>query len=120
MNREIYTVTATQIVTSSLHPEGLKTNVSGYPVDFDSRDYEATEANPNGNGEIALIAGRAEFWKAVKTLRTANNQSRVMWTVKLEQANGREIDRQTFGAFPDITPAQEPTPNTEPEEAEGE
>ena len=38
-----------------------------------------------------------------------------MWTVTLEQANGAQIARKTFGAFPDMTPEPEPEPNTEEE-----
>lgn len=121
MNREIYTVYATQIVTSETHPEGAKSNVAGYPKDFDSRDYEPTTENPNGNQEIALIAARADFWAQVRTLRTANNPKRVMWTVKLERADGREIEREPYGAMPDMTPPPPPeTQITEQNQNQGE
>ena len=105
MNREIYKVFATQVVISENHPEGVMSDIDGFPKAYDSRNYQATQENPNGNSDVALIVARAEFWTEVKALATANNPNRVMWTVKLEQANGREIDRQSKGAFPDLTPA---------------
>lgn len=39
---------------------------------------------------------------------------RAMWTVTLERADGRQIMRESFGAFPDMTPP-EPEPETEAE-----
>jgi len=115
MNREIYKVFATQIVTSNDHPEGLLSNVSGFPKPFDSRDYNATADNPNGDGEIALLDARAEFAKEVVTLRTANNPTRVGWVVTLQRtSDGKEIDRFPFGGYPDMTPP-EPEEETEPE-----
>ena len=54
--REIYTVYATQIVVSEQNPQGILSNVTGYPLPFDSRSYKATETNPNGDGDIALLA----------------------------------------------------------------
>ena len=45
--RQIYIVNATQVVVSEAHPEGLFSVVSGYPKTFDSRNYNATEQNPN-------------------------------------------------------------------------
>ena len=51
---------------------------------------------------------------AVKALTVAANPSRVMWTVTLTQANGVQIARKSWGAFPDMTP-HEPEPETEPE-----
>lgn len=106
--RNIFTVSAIQVVTSESHQEGLKSAVSGYPIDFDSRSYKATAENPNGSEEAALIAARAKFWEAVNTLNMANNANRVMWVVTLEQANGVQIDRKASGAFPDMTPAETP------------
>lgn len=42
------------------------------------------------------------------------NPTRVMMVVTLERADGRQIMRECIGAFPDMTPTTEPTP--EPEE----
>ena len=90
MARQIYTVNAIQVVTSESHPEGVKSNVSNYPKDFDSRNYASEE--------IALIVAQADYADAVKTLSLANN--RAMWTVTLERADGKQIDRKSWGAFP--------------------
>ena len=97
--RQIYTVNAIQVVTSESHPEGVKSNVSGYPKDTDSRNY--------ANEEIALIVAQADYADIVKQLSLSDN--RAMWAVTLERADGKQIDRKSFGAFP-----------VEPEEVEGE
>ena len=114
--RQIYTINATQTIISDAHPEGIKSNVSGYPIERDSRSYGATQRNPNGNTDIALIVAQSDFAKAIETLTLANNPNRTMWTVTLEQANGVQIAKKSVGAFPDMTPA--PEPEEEPGEAE--
>lgn len=103
--RTLYSVNATQVVVSDSHPEGMYSVIQGYPKTYDSRDYEATEQNPDGNDALALIVARAEFADRVKQLSLAHN--RAMWTVTLERADGRQIMRESFGAFPDMTPVQE-------------
>ena len=113
MLRQIYTINAVQIVTSESHPEGMKSNVTGYPKEHDSRSYNATEANPNGDSGKALINAQADFATAVKDLTNSNNPARVMWAVTLTQANGVQIARKSWGAMPDMTPAP-----PEPAEAE--
>ena len=110
--RNIYIVNATQVVTSVAHPEGTYTNVDGYPIIRDSRTYERTEANPNGNEEIALIVAQADYADAVKKLRTADNPTRAGWAVTLERWDGVQLARKSFGAFPDMTP---PAPEPEQE-----
>lgn len=112
--RTIYIVTATQVVTSDTHPEGVYSVLSNYPVRFDSRTYNATEANPNGDEARALEVAQAEFYSRVSAFLTAAN--RVMWTVTLERADGRQIMRESRGAFPDMTPEPEPEPEEAPEE----
>lgn len=112
--RQIYETAAYQVVTSESHPEGVYSAVNGYPIRRDSRDYERTEANPNGNPEIALIVAQADYAVAVRDLTTANNSNRVGWAVTLERWDGVQLARKSFGAFPDMTPAPEPEP--EPEE----
>lgn len=114
MIRQIYITTAMQIVTSESHPEGTYTNVNGYPIKRDSRDYERTEANPNGNPDTALIVAQADYAAAVRDLTTANNPNRAGWAVTLERWDGVQLARKSFGAFPDMTPKPEPEP--EPEE----
>lgn len=108
--RTIFTTTAMQIVTSEAHPEGTYTNVNGYPIHRDSRDYEATEQNPNGNEELALIVAQADYADAVKALSLAHN--RAGWAVTLERWDGVQLARKAFGAFPDMTP---PAPEPEQE-----
>ena len=110
--RQIYEVNATQVVVSESHPEGAYSVVSGYPKTFDSRNYNATAENPNGDESRALEMAQAEFYSRVSANLTANN--RAMWTVTLTRADGRQIMRESRGAMPDMTPAPEPTPE-EPE-----
>ena len=117
MLRQIYTTTAMQIVTSESHHEGTYTAVNGFPIKRDSRDYERTEANPNGNPDTALIVAQADFAAAVRDLTTANNPNRVGWAVTLERWDGVQLARKSFGAFPDMTPPK-PEPEPEPEESE--
>ena len=114
MLRQIYIVAATQVVASESNPQGVYSNVTSYPKQFDSRNYEATAENPNGNAELALIVAQADYADIVKQLSLAHN--RAMWSVTLTRADGVLVDRKSFGAFPDMTPQPEP----EEPEAEGE
>ena len=111
MARQIFIVNASQVVVSDSHPEGLYSILPDYPVRFDSRNYNATEANPNGDEARALEVAQAEFYSRVSAFLSANN--RAMWTVTLTRADGRQIMRESRGAFPDMTPP-EPEPNEEP------
>ena len=111
MLRQFCIVNATQVATSDSHPEGVYSAVNGYPIRRDSRDYERTEANPNGNADLALIVAQADYSDAVKALSLAHN--RVGWAVTLERWDGVQLARKSFGAFPDMTPVPEPEPVTE-------
>lgn len=113
--RNIYIINAMQIVTSESNPQGIYSTVQGYPITRDSRSYEATEQNPNGNPEIALIVAQADYSDAVRDLTTAKNSTRVGWAVTLERWDGVQLARKSFGAFPDMTPAPEPEPEPEQE-----
>ena len=114
--REIYKVFATQIVVSESNPQGVLSDVSGYPKAFDSRNYKATEANPNGDGDTALLAAQAEFKSESLTLTMADSPSRVGWTVYIiRTSDGMVIDKKSWGGYPDMTPPQ-PEPNPEIEE----
>ena len=108
MLRNIYTVSATQVITSDQNPFGLKSNLPDFPKDIDSRTYPAPDGNPNGNTDTALIVAQAEFADEVKALTVANNQNRVMWCVTITDAKGVQIVRKSWGAMPDMTPAPEP------------
>ena len=109
--RQIYIITATQVVASESNPQGVYSTLPGYPITRDSRDYEATEQNPNGNAELALIVAQADYADVVKQLSLAHN--RAMWAVTLTRADGVLVERKSYGAFPDMTPAPEPQPETE-------
>lgn len=114
--RQIFIVDASHVVVSESNPQGIYSEVSGYPKTFDSRNYNATEANPNGDESRALEVAQAEFYSRVSAFLSAAN--RAMWTVTLTRADGRQIMRESRGAFPDMTP---PTPEPTPEEGgEGE
>lgn len=111
--RQIYEVNATHVVISDTHPEGVYSVLPDYPKRFDSRNYNATAENPNGDESRALEVAQAEFYSRVSANLTAAN--RAMWTVTLTRADGRQIMRESRGAFPDMTP-----PQPEPEEPTGE
>ena len=112
--REIYKVFATQIVISENNPQGVLSDISGYPKAFDSRNYKATEDNPNGMNDLALLAAQADFKAEALTLSTADSPNRVGWAVYIiRTSDGERIDRMAFGGYPDMTP-----PEPEPEEPE--
>ena len=113
MARNIFIVNATQVVTSESHPEGLFSVVSGYPKTFDSRNYNATEQNPNGDEEKALRMAKSEYLSRLSANYASDN--RAMSTVTLMMANGRMIMYESIGAFPDMTPTPEPEEVEEPE-----
>ena len=114
--REIYKVFATQIVVSDNNPKGVLSDISGYPKPFDSRNYKATAENPNGDGDIALLAAQAEFKNEALTLSVAENANRVGWVVSIiRTSDGQVIDKISMGGYPDMTPIP-PAPEPEPEE----
>ena len=66
--RNIFTVTATQVVVSESHPDGAYGVVSGYPKPYDSSDYGASTKNPDGSPKLALIVAQAEYSQSVQTI----------------------------------------------------
>ena len=116
--RNIFTVNATQVVVSENNPQGVLSNVTNYPMPFDSRSYRATAENPNGDESIALLAAQAEFSAEIVRLATADNPNRVAWTVSINRASdGKQLYLKSWGAFPDMTPPEpEPEGEEEPEE----
>ena len=104
--RQIYIVNCSQVVVSQAHPEGVYSIVDSFPKLYDSRNYNATEENPNGDEARALEVAQAEFYSRVSAFLSANN--RAMWTVTLTRTDGRQIMRESSGAMPDMTPAPEP------------
>ena len=118
MERNIYKVFATQIVVSESNPQGVLSDIQGYPKAFDSRNYKATQDNPNGDRDIALLAAQADFKNEALALSTADSPNRVGWCVYIiRTSDGERIDRVSFGAFPDMTP-EPPAPEPEPEQEE--
>ena len=101
--RNIFIVNATQVVTSDSHSEGLFSVVSGYPKTFDSLSYTAADGNPNGDTDAALRAAKAEYYSRLSA-NYSGSANRVLATVTLEQADGRQIMRDSIGAMPDMTP----------------
>lgn len=100
--RQIYIVDAKQVVVSEAHPEGALSTVNGFPKTFDSRNYNATEANPNGDSDKALRVAKSEYHAQQSTFEAAGN--RAMWALTLTRADGRQVMQDAFGAFPDMTP----------------
>ena len=116
MKREIYKVFATQVVVSESHPEGMISDINGFPKERDSRSYNATTENPNGDGEVALIVAQADYADEVRDLAIANNPARVAWTVSIVRtSDDKQIARKSWGAFPDMTPQPEPEEQEEEE-----
>lgn len=105
--RNIYIVNATQVVVSESHPEGLFSVMSGYPKVFDSRNYNATEQNLDGDSDVALKAAKSEYYSRLSA-NYVGSISRVMSTVTLETANGRQIMSECIGDFPSMSLAPEP------------
>ena len=108
--RNIFKVDCAQVVVSESHPEGLYSTVSGYPKTYDSESF-------NGDSDAALRAAKAEYYSRLSANYTGS-AARVMAVVTLEQADGRQIMRDSIGAFPVVAPTPEPEPEEEPTEGE--
>jgi hypothetical protein len=111
--RNIFIVNATQVVVSEAHPEGAYSVVSSYPKTFDSRNYNATEANPDGDADKAFRVAKADYCAQMAAFLSSD--TRAMWTVTLTRADGRQVASECFGAFPDVTPV---IPNITTEETD--
>ena len=103
--RNIYIVNATQVVVSENHPEGVYSVVSGYPKIFDSRNYNATTENPDGDASKALRVAKSDYCSQQSAFLASD--TRAMWTVTLTRADGRQIASECYGAFPEIAPEVE-------------
>ena len=99
MARNVFLVNASQVITSESHPEGLYSVVSGFPKAFDSQSYQDEAA--------ALGAAKAAYYAQLSTNYGNSNPARVMMTVTLEQADGRQYLRESIGEFPEISPEPE-------------
>lgn len=103
--RNIYIVNATQVVTSEAHPEGVYSTVSGYPKTFDSRNYNASAENPDGDADKAFRVAKADYASQMSAFLASD--TRAMWTVTLTRADGRQMAAECYGEFPDMTPEEE-------------
>lgn len=112
--RQIFEVNATHVVVSEAHPEGVYSVIPGYPKTFDSRSFAAADGNPNGDEEKALAMAKSDFHARLSALEASD--TRAMWTVTLTRADGRQIMREQYGTFPDLSPTPEPEPEPELEE----
>lgn len=103
MARNIFTVNA-WIVDAN----GTKNTLSGYPKDFDSKNYndDTEKAYRRAMGDFS------EIWGAF-----CKRDDRQLQTVILYQVNGQLIDRKTVGAFVEEPEEPEgPVPEEEPTE----
>lgn len=103
--RNIYIVNATQVVVSEAHPEGVYSVVSGYPKTFDSRNYNASLENPDGDSDKALRIARSDYASQMSAFLASD--TRAMWTVTLTRADGRQMASECYGAFPEMNPEAE-------------
>lgn len=101
MARNVFIVSASQVITSEAHPEGLYSTVSGFPKVYDGEEADA------------LKAAKAAYYAQLSTNYGNSNPNRVMMTVTLERADGRQYIAESIGGFPEVTP-----PEPEPEEPE--
>lgn len=100
--RQIYVVNATHVVVSTAHPEGVYSVLSGFPQTFDSRNYNATAENPDGDSEKALRVAKSVFHDQQSKFEASD--TRAMWAVTLTRADGIQMMHESWGAFPDMTP----------------
>ena len=115
--REIFRVSASQIVVSDAHPEGTLTTAPDFPKTFDSRNYAALDGNPNGDAEKALRVAKAAYHDQQSKFEASD--ARAGWVLTLERgSDGRQIMRDSWGGFPDMTPQPQPEPEVEQENNE--
>lgn len=92
MARTILTVNATQVVTSQANPRGIKSVVTGYPKDFDSKDY-------GDDVELTMKKAKADYFNRLGIMYDDTNANRIMKTVTLETVDGRQILHESIGGF---------------------
>ena len=99
MARNIIIVNATQIVTSESNPYGIFSVMSGFPKVFDS--------GAGGDIEQTMNNAKSAYFAQLSANYANTNPNRVMTTVTLESADGRQIQRESIGAIPDVIPEPE-------------
>ena len=108
--RNIYIVTATQVVISENHPEGLWSVKPNYPKTYDTLSYDTEEK--------AYAAAESEYRALESAMLVDTNPNRAMQAITLEFANGRSILHRCVGAFPVPQPEEEPQEEPQEEPAE--
>lgn len=103
MGRTIIIVNATQVVTSDSNPQGLLSVVPGYPKQFDSKNY-------NDDLELTMNQAMGEYHDRLSINYKDTNPTRIMKTVTLETADGRQLQMKSIGGF---VAEPEPEPNEE-------
>ena len=99
MERSIIIVNAVQLITSESNPQGILSTVSGFPQIFDS--------GTTGNVEQNMRTARSVYYDQLSKNYANTNPNRVMTTVTLEIANGRQVLSESVGALPEIEPEPE-------------
>ena len=97
--RNIIIVNATQIITSEANPQGIFSVVSGFPKVFDSGE--------GGDIEATMKTAKSAYFAQLSANYGNTNPNRVMTTVTLETATGRQILHESIGGFPTNTQAEE-------------
>lgn len=111
MARMILIVNATQVVTSQANPMGIKSVISGYPKDFDSKDY-------SDDLELTMKKAKADYYTRLGTMYADVNPARIMQTVTLEAIDGHQILHESIGYLPELTIEPEATPEVQEEPGE--
>ena len=97
--RNIIIVNATQIITSEANPQGIFSVVSGFPKVFDSGE--------GGDIEATMKTAKSAYFAQLSANYGNTNPNRVMTTVTLETATGRQILHESIGGFPTDTQDEE-------------
>ena len=66
------------------------------------------------DADKALRIARSDYASQMSAFLASD--TRAMWTVTLTRADGVQIARKAWGAFPDMTPEPEPVPTKSPTE----
>ena len=105
--RSIFTVNA-WIVDSN----GTKNILSGYPKDFDSKNYaDDDHPLPDGNPDKAQKRAEGDFsdvWGAF-----CKRDDRMIQTVVMYDVYGAIVDRKSMGNFPEPEPEPTPEPDSD-------
>ena len=75
------------------HPEGLLSNMAGYPKSFDSMNYD-------NNTDRTFEVAEAGYRTAESAMLMDTNPVRVMHVITLDRADGQRIHKRRKGDFP--------------------